>query len=212
MATQATQILGAVFFKHKYLTHLLAIPEDLVIAVAKNLAQALETSAPQHLQVSTIQATKDLSKMFTGASHKYSNDPAICMPDAPPSHPHQEPTESPRVSPTPLGSPPPRVHTTMITPTACGTLPNRAPSSIQKSLFSPDVSSGGPRQNIAKQQLGTAPRFPTNSYISHSGIPTPTVPISSQTMPHVPSSPLTKLRQSQQIADLGILDDKVYLS
>jgi hypothetical protein len=30
-------------------------------------------------------------------------------------------------------------------------------------------------------------------------------------MPHVPSSLLTKLRQSQQIADLGILDDKVYL-
>jgi hypothetical protein len=29
-------------------------------------------------------------------------------------------------------------------------------------------------------------------------------------MPHVPSSPLTKLRQSQQIADLGILDDKVH--
>jgi hypothetical protein len=29
-------------------------------------------------------------------------------------------------------------------------------------------------------------------------------------MPHVPSSPLTKLCQSQQIADLGILDDKVY--
>jgi hypothetical protein len=30
-------------------------------------------------------------------------------------------------------------------------------------------------------------------------------------MPHVPSSPLTKLRQSQQKADLGILVDKVYL-
>jgi hypothetical protein len=29
-------------------------------------------------------------------------------------------------------------------------------------------------------------------------------------MPHVPSSPLTKLCQSQRIADLGILDDKVY--
>jgi hypothetical protein len=29
-------------------------------------------------------------------------------------------------------------------------------------------------------------------------------------MPHVPSSPLTKPHQSKQIADLGILDDKVY--
>ncbi len=29
-------------------------------------------------------------------------------------------------------------------------------------------------------------------------------------MPHVPSSPLTKLRQSQQKADLGILENKVY--
>jgi hypothetical protein len=29
-------------------------------------------------------------------------------------------------------------------------------------------------------------------------------------MPHVPFSPFTKLHQSQQIADLGILDNKVY--
>jgi hypothetical protein len=36
-------------FKHKYLTNLLVTPEDLVIATAKNLAQALETSIPQHL-------------------------------------------------------------------------------------------------------------------------------------------------------------------
>ncbi len=85
-----------------------------------------------------------------------------------------------------------------------------APSSIQKSLFPPDVSSVGPRQNIAKQKLGTASRFSTKSNISHSGIPTPTVPISRPIIPHVPSSPLTKLCQSQWIADLGILDDKVY--
>ena len=36
--TQATRILGAAFFKHKYLTNPSVIPEDLVIAVAKNLA------------------------------------------------------------------------------------------------------------------------------------------------------------------------------
>jgi hypothetical protein len=83
-------------------------------------------------------------------------------------------------------------------------------SSIQKSLFPLDVSSVGPWQNIAKQQLGTAPRSSTNSNINHLGIPTPAVPISCQIMPHVPSFSLTKLCQSQQIADLGILDGKVY--
>jgi hypothetical protein len=197
MATRATQISGASFFKHKYLTNPLVTPEDLVVAAAKNLAQALKTSIPQHLQVSTIQALKDLSEVFTDASHKYRNDSTIHMPDTPPLHPHREPTESPRVSPTSLGSPPPRVHMTTITLTAPGTLPTCTPSSIQKSLFPPDVSSVGLQQNIAKQQLGTAPRFPKNSNISHSGTPTPTAPISRQIMPHVPSSPLTKLRQSQ---------------
>jgi hypothetical protein len=83
-ATQATQILGAVFFKHKYLTNPSVTPEDLVIAAAKNLAQALKTSIPQHLQVSTIQAIQDLSEVFTDAFHKYSNDPTSHMPDTPP--------------------------------------------------------------------------------------------------------------------------------
>jgi hypothetical protein len=53
-ATQATQILGAVFFKHKYLTNPSVTPEDLDIPATKNLARALETSIPQYLQVSTI--------------------------------------------------------------------------------------------------------------------------------------------------------------
>jgi hypothetical protein len=133
------------------------------------------------------------------------------MPNAPPTRPQRELTESPRVSPTPLGSPPPRVHTTTISLTSPSTLPTSAPTSVQKSLFPPDVPSVGPRQNIAKQQLGTAPRLPPNtSGINHSEIPTPTTPITRQIMPHVPSPPLTKLRQSQQIADLGILDDEVY--
>jgi hypothetical protein len=56
MAIRATQILSAGFFKHKYLTNPSVTPEDLVIAAAKNLAQEIETSIPQHLQVSTIQA------------------------------------------------------------------------------------------------------------------------------------------------------------
>jgi hypothetical protein len=37
-ATQATQISCAAFFKHKYLTNQLVTPENLVIAVAENLA------------------------------------------------------------------------------------------------------------------------------------------------------------------------------
>ncbi len=151
MATRATQILDAVFFKHKYLTNPSVTPKDFVIAIAKNLAQALVTSIPQHLQVFTIQALKDLSDMFMDASHKYSNDPAIHMPDAPPLHPHWKPRKSLRMLPTPLGSPPPRMHTTTISLTAPGTLPTSAPSSIQKSLFPPDVSSVGLWQNIAKQ-------------------------------------------------------------
>ncbi len=120
------------FFKHKYLTNPLVTPADSVIPAAKNLAQSLETSIPQHLQVSTIQAFQDLSEVFTDASHKYSNDPATHMPDTPPSHHQREPMESPRVSPTPLGTPPPRVHTTMTSPKEPGPLPNCAPSSIQK--------------------------------------------------------------------------------
>jgi hypothetical protein len=50
-----TQISGAAFFKHKYLTNLPVTPEDLVITAADNLTQVLKTSIPQHLQVSTIQ-------------------------------------------------------------------------------------------------------------------------------------------------------------
>jgi hypothetical protein len=149
--------------------------------------------------------------VFTDASHKYSNDPIIHMPNAPPTRPQRELTESPRVSPSPLGSSPPRVHTTTISPSSPSTLPSREPTSVQKSLFSPDVPSVGPRQNIAKQQLGTAPRLPPNtSSISHLEISTPTTPNTRQIIPHVPSLQLIKLWQSLQIANLGILDDKLY--
>ncbi len=137
--------------------------------------------------------SKFFSPCYVLCLGQYSNDPAIHMPDAPPLHPHQEPTKSPRVFPTPLSTPPPRVHTTRIPPKVPDILPTHAPSSIQKYLFPPNVSSVGPRQNIAKHQLGTEPRFPTNSNISHLGIPTPAVPISCQIMPHVQSSLLTKL-------------------
>jgi hypothetical protein len=182
-ATRATQISGAVFFKHKYLTKPSVTPEDLVITTAENLTQALETSISQHLQVSIIQASNDLSEVFTDASHKYTSNPTIHIPNAPSLHPHQELTESPRVSPTPLDSPPPRVPTTTILPTAPGTLPTHAPTTVQIPLFDPNVPSASLWHNTAQQQLGTAP--------------SPTTPITRQIMPHVPYPPLTKFRQSQ---------------
>ncbi len=211
MATRATQTSGVAFFKHKYLTNPSVTPEDLVIAVAENLTRALKISIPQHIQVSTIQALKDILEIFMDAAHKYSNNPTIHMPNVPPTHPHQEPTASPRVPPTPLGTPPPRVHPTTVSPKVPGIVPKCAPSSVQKSLFPPEVSSVGPRQNFAVHRLGTEPRFPTNSKISHIGIPTSAAPISHRIKPHEPFSQLTKLSRSQQIANLGILDNKVDL-
>jgi hypothetical protein len=172
--------LGATIFKYKHLTNPSVTPEDLVIAAAENLARALKTSIPQHLWVSTIQALKNISDVFMDAAHKYSNDPTIHMPNAPPLHPHQEPRASPRVLPTPLSTPPPRVHATTVSPKVPSILTTCTPSSFQKFLFPLDVSSVGPRQKIAVHQLGTDPRFPTNSNISHLGIPTPAVPISCQ--------------------------------
>jgi hypothetical protein len=110
---------------------------------------------------------------------------AHTLPNAPPTHPHQEPTASPRVPPTPQCTPPPRVHPTMISPRVPGLLPTYSPSGVQKNLVPPDLSGEGPRQKIEE------------------------VPISCQIKPHEPSSSLKKLHWSQQIADLGILDDKV---
>jgi hypothetical protein len=203
-ATRATQILGTAFFKHTYPTNPLVTPEDLLIAAAEHLTWALETSIPPHLRVSTTQALKDLSEVFTDAAHKYSNYPTIHMPDAPPTHHNQEPMASPKVPPSPLSTSPPKVHPNMVSLMVPSMLLTRAPSSVKKFLFPLEVSSVGPQQNIAVHQLGNEPRFPSNSKISHIGIPTPAVPISCQIKPHEPSSPLTKLRCSQQIANLDI--------
>jgi hypothetical protein len=132
------------------------------------------------------------------------------MPNAPPSLPHQELTESPRVSPIPLGSPSPRVHTTPISPATPGTLPTHAPTNVQIPLFPPEVPRLSRRRNTAKQQLGTAPRLLTNTSISHLEIPTPITSITRKIMPHEPFPPLAKLGRSQQIANLGILVNKLY--
>ncbi len=69
--------------------------------------------------------------------------------------------------------------------------------SVQKILFLLEVTSVGPRQNIAEHWLGTDLCVPSNSKISHIGVPMPAAPISCQIKPHNPSSPLTKLCWSQ---------------
>jgi hypothetical protein len=79
---------GSHVIKYKNLTNPSFTPEDLVITTAEYHTRALETSIPQHLWVSTIQALKDLLEVFMDAAHKYSNNPAIHMPNAPPMHPH----------------------------------------------------------------------------------------------------------------------------
>jgi hypothetical protein len=50
--TQATRVLGAAFFKHKYITNPAVTLEDLVIAEVANLLKALATNIPHHLRQS----------------------------------------------------------------------------------------------------------------------------------------------------------------
>jgi hypothetical protein len=56
----ATRILGAAFFKHKYLTNLAVTSEDRVIEAAGALTQALDNQMPPHMRESTIQALSNL--------------------------------------------------------------------------------------------------------------------------------------------------------
>ncbi len=70
--TRSTCVWGAAFFKHKYIINPAVTPEDLVIAVAANLLQALATNMPQHLRQrqSTIQALADQQDIFSHAANK----------------------------------------------------------------------------------------------------------------------------------------------
>ena len=56
VTTHATCILGAAFFKHKYLTNLAVTAEDRVIEAAGALARALDNQMPPQMHKSTIQA------------------------------------------------------------------------------------------------------------------------------------------------------------
>ena len=125
--TRATQILGAAFFKHKYLSNPSETPTDLVIAVAANLAKALKTTIPIDLRDSFMQALMDLSALFSEAALCYNDDLAthVIVPDIVPKQPQQIPTTSPRVPPTPIPTPPPRVQPTVH--------PSRVPTSLPTS-------------------------------------------------------------------------------
>ncbi len=107
----ATRILGAAFFKHKYLTNPAVTPEDRVIEAAWVLAQALNIQMPPHMRKSTIQALGNLQDVFQQATINYNADPAT----------HVTPAALPRVPPDTLPEPSspatsPRVHDTPTTP------------------------------------------------------------------------------------------------
>jgi hypothetical protein len=64
----ATCILGAAFFKHKYLINPMVTPEDRVIVSAGVLTQALDNQMPPHIHKSTIQALSNLQDLFQQAA------------------------------------------------------------------------------------------------------------------------------------------------
>jgi hypothetical protein len=82
-------ILGAAFFKRKYLMNPTVTPEDRVIAAAGALAQALDNKMPPHIHKSTTQALSDLQDVFQQAAINYNMDPAthviqVAPPKVPP--------------------------------------------------------------------------------------------------------------------------------
>ena len=108
MTTTGIRSSQAAFFKRKYLSNSLATPKDLVIAVAANLAKALETTIPVDLHDSSMHALTDLSAFFFEVALRYNDNPAthVITPEAVPRQPQQVPTTSPRVPPTPMPMPP----------------------------------------------------------------------------------------------------------
>ncbi len=68
------RISGAAFFKHKYLTNPLVMPEDQVIAAAARLTNALQGINQPQLNTSTLQALGDLQIEFYEAT-KATNAP-----------------------------------------------------------------------------------------------------------------------------------------
>ncbi len=67
--TRATCISGATFFKHKYLTNPLVMPEDQVIVAPACLTDTLQGIKSPQLHTSTLQALGDLCNVFYEAAN-----------------------------------------------------------------------------------------------------------------------------------------------
>ena len=128
---------GCRIFKHKYLSNPSATPKDRVIAAAANLAKALKTTIPVDLRDSSMKALTDLSALFSKAALRYNYDPTthVITPETVLMQPQQAPTTSPRVPPTPMQTPPPRVQPTVHSPRVPTSLPTSPPSAQPKTLF-----------------------------------------------------------------------------
>jgi hypothetical protein len=107
---RVTRVLGAAFFKHKYLTNTVVTPEDRVIKTGV-LNRALDNQMPPHMHESSIQALSDLQDVFQKAAINYNMDPATHVtPAAPPRVPLDtlpepaSPATSPRVHDIPTTS------------------------------------------------------------------------------------------------------------
>ncbi len=62
--TQATQVSGAVWFKHKYLTNPSVTPEDQIVAAIGGLAKTLTTGVPPQLCNDTVDKLCKLQKIL----------------------------------------------------------------------------------------------------------------------------------------------------
>jgi hypothetical protein len=62
--THGTRILGAVWFKHKYLTDPSVTPEDRIIAAIGGLAKTLRTNIPPQLHDNTVDKLQKLQDIL----------------------------------------------------------------------------------------------------------------------------------------------------
>jgi hypothetical protein len=183
--TRATRVSGAAFFKHKYITNPAVTPEDLVIAAAANLSKALATNMPHHLRQSSIQALADLQDVFSHTANKYDDNPTthhipkVNIPTAPR---RQQLDNDWLQSPSRTPAMPPRVQ-----PNA--SLPRVPNDVVQSRRFSPRM-----------HNAPSPPFTPTQLNFERRVFPQPSPPENLL-------SP-KKLRRSQRIANIGILNRK----
>jgi hypothetical protein len=67
---------GAVWVKHKYLTHLLVTPEDRITADIGGLAKAFTTGIPPQLRDDTLEKLNHLQDILTHSKAKAENEKA----------------------------------------------------------------------------------------------------------------------------------------